>query len=140
MGRSNPFDDVETLLERLNREFDEFSEGGAAGRRAVDVDVAELDGEFVVVADLPGYDRDDIDVSLADRRLTISAERTDARDASNARFLRQERTRDSVSRTVTLPEPVVEGDASATYDDGVLTVTLPTVTASGDEGTTVDVE
>lgn len=81
MAQPNPFEDVEKLLERLDRQFEN---GGVTGRREVAVDVAERDGEFVVVADLPGYDRDDIDVSLADRTLTISTERTEERDASDA--------------------------------------------------------
>ncbi|RDI71480.1 Hsp20/alpha crystallin family protein [Halopelagius longus] len=136
MAQSNPFEDVEKLLERLNGEFE-----ANVGRREVDVDVADRGDEFVVVADLPGYEKADIDVSLADRRLTVSTERTAVHDASDAQFLRQERTREAVSRSVTLPNAVVATEATATYENGVLTVTLPKASPTpGDEGTEIEVE
>jgi len=86
--------------------------------------VAEYDDEFVVMADLPGYDREDIDVRATEGRLTITAEHDAASEDADRRYLRRERRHESVTRSVDLPGPVVD-DASATYRHGVLTITLP---------------
>jgi len=87
--------------------------------------VAEYDDEFVVMADLPGYDREDIDVRATEGRLTITAEHDAASEDADRRYLRRERRHESVTRSVDLPGPVVDEDASATYRHGVLTITLP---------------
>ncbi|MFC6771345.1 Hsp20/alpha crystallin family protein, partial [Halorubrum pallidum] len=69
MNSSTPFDEIEQFLGRP------FASTRSWGRdlRTADVDVAEYDDEFVVMADLPGYDREHIDVRVADGRLTIRA-------------------------------------------------------------------
>ena len=128
MNRTNPFDEIEQFFGRTP-----FGGDRAWGRnmRTTDIDVAEYGDELVVMADLPGYDRADIDVRAADGRLTISAEHdTEHEDAtgdedSDRRYLRRERRHESITRSVDLPASVVEADASATFQNGVLTVTLP---------------
>ncbi|OYR44450.1 Hsp20/alpha crystallin family protein [Halorubrum sp. Hd13] len=150
MNRYSPFDEIEQFFGRTPFDVDR-----AWGRdfRTVDVDVAEYDDEFVVVADLPGYDRDLIDVRATDGRLTITAERVETtRDGEvddegsetipgeTGRYLRRERRRESVTRTVDLSSPVVEVEASATYRHGVLTVTLPKESVDDVDGHRIDVE
>ena len=84
MTRRDPFDEIEDLLERMGREFEELGgtlEGTAPevprfpGAREVDVDVVEDDEAITVVADLPGFDADDVDVELRDGALVISGSR-----------------------------------------------------------------
>jgi HSP20 family protein len=144
MSRRNPFRELEELFERMSRDVDGVGiEALGAGAGAVAVDVAETDAEFVVTADLPGYDREDIDVTLDDRELTVAAERdresTERGEADDRRFLRRERSHSAVSRTVYVPEAVDAENVTATYRNGVLTVTLPKAEA-GDEGHQIDVE
>lgn len=137
MNRNTPFDELEQFFGRTP-----FGGDRAWGRdlRSADVDLAEYDDEFVVMADLPGYDRQDIDVRAGDGRLTIRAERDAEREDDTRRYLRRERRRESVTRSVDLPASVVEEDASATYRHGVLTVTLPKSHAGDDDGHRIDVE
>ena len=139
MSRRNPFDEIERMFERMNRQFSELGEGSqlpamAGGPQNVSMDVAEQDSEYVVTADLPGYEKDDIDLSISDRTLRVSAERAEGTDESDEEgtYIRRERHRQSVSRAITLPEEVVEDDASAAYNNGVLTVTLPKRSESND--------
>ena len=139
MSRRNPFDEIERMFERMNRQFSELSEGSqlpqvASGPQTVSMDVAEHDDEYVVTADLPGYEKDDIDLSISDRTLRVSADRQEGTDESDEEgtYLRRERRRQSVSRAITLPEEVAEDDASAAYNNGVLTVTLPKRSQSSD--------
>ncbi|MGQ3328772.1 MULTISPECIES: Hsp20/alpha crystallin family protein [Halorubrum] len=140
MNRTNPFDEIEQFLGRAS-----FGGDRAWGRdlRTTDIDVAEYDDEFVVMADLPGYDREDIDVRATEGRLTITAERDTEREdgdhEADRRYLRRERRHESTTRSVDLPGPVVDEDASATYRHGVLTVTLPKTADVADEGHRIDV-
>jgi len=110
----------------------------AGAVRSVPLDVRETDDAVVVVADLPGYEEDDIDVRLHERRLELRAERSTESETSNERYVRRERHHEAVSRTVHLPTDVVAGEASASYENGVLTVTLPT-SAGEDEGHQIEV-
>jgi len=128
MSDRDPLGEIERAFDVLGDQF-----GVAAG--TVPTDVIDEGDSFVVRADLPGYDSEDIDVQLAEgRRLTISAEHGEARETEDGRYVQRERRRQSLSRTVSLPEAVTESETSAAYDDGVLTVTLPK--ATGDDGGT----
>jgi HSP20 family protein len=132
MSRRNPFDEIERMFERMNRQFNELSEGSqlpatTGGPQSVSMDVAEQDDEYVVTADLPGYEKADIDLSISERTLRVGVDREESTDESDEEgtYIRRERRRQSVRRTITLPEEVEEDEASAAYNNGVLTVTLP---------------
>ena len=129
-GRKNPFDELEELFERMGRQFesmgDQFGGGGMGWQPGgMSLDMADRGDEFVVTANLPGFEKDDIDISLRGDRLRISAESSAETEAGDEDFLRKERRQQSMSRTLTVPEPVDETGVSAEYKNGVLTVTLP---------------
>jgi HSP20 family protein len=129
--RSDPFEDIEELLEVVTGGMEPT--GGS-----LPLDVADAGDEFVVVADLPGSDRDDVSVTLPDETtLAIAAGRDTDVDAE--RYVTRERRRGSVSRRVGLPEPVTETETSAALEEGVLTVTLPKQSGT-DDGTEIPVE
>jgi len=131
-GSTDPFDEMDRL-------FDQLTEFGSAVGRDVSVDLIEEDEAFVVVADLPGYETDDIDIQLQDgRRLTLSATRETERDTTDGEYIRRERTRQRVSRTISLPEAVDQEATEANYENGVLTIRLGKQTAEG-EGTDIPV-
>lgn len=126
-SKSNPFDDIERLFERLSDQFETLEPtelGLPDGRIAVDI---HDEGEnLVVVADLAGYDSDDIDVTLSDSRtLKLHAERETTTEESDERTTVRSERHTSVKRSVRLPEEVDEDATSAKYENGVLTVTLP---------------
>lgn len=124
--RSDPFADIEELLDAVTGGLEPTGGG-------LPVDVADTGDAFVVLADLPGHDRADVDVTLPDETtLAVAAERdTDRPDAE--RYVTRERSGRAVSRRVGLPEPVAETEATAAYEDGVLAVTLPKRSGGGDE-------
>jgi len=133
------------MFDRMSRNFGRMDWGDLDGvrRSGIDVDVAEYDDEFVVMADLPGFDREDIDLTVRGGVLSIRAEReisSDEGDDAGA-YLRRERRAESMRRSITLPAEVREDEASATYANGVLTVTLPKVHADEgeDDGHHIDV-
>jgi len=123
---------------QIERVFDQFADVALSGG-AIAVDVLERDDELQVTADLPGYDSADIDVRLREgHQLEISAERTEESETTEGTVHRQERRREAVSRTVTLPVPVDESGTEASYSNGVLTVILPKH-GGDDEGTNIPV-
>lgn len=113
------------MLDTLSNRFEEerMAVGGEIGTAAVDV--AEWDGDYLVIADIPGFEREDIDLRLRDGTLHISATHKGEHEPEVERYHRRERAHRSVSRTVDLPGPVEEEAAEATYENGVLSVTLP---------------
>lgn len=131
-GKRNPFDELERLFERMNQQFEraagDMDTGGMFGMGSASVDVADRDNELVVTADLPGFDKEDIDVKLSGDTLQIEAQHEEAtEEGDEAEYIRRERSHQTVSRSVTLPEQVREDDVTARYKNGVLTVTLPKV-------------
>jgi HSP20 family protein len=129
--REDPLSEIEQVLDVLT--------GGFETGGDVPVDLRETDEGYELVADLPGYDADSVDVRVSDgRRVTVSADHAAETDREDEGYVIRERTQRSVSRTVTLPEPVDEDGAEANFDTGVLTVTLPR-REGGDEGTDIPV-
>lgn len=129
MDRTTPFDEIQRLFDQINRQFEEFEPQSGLGG-GVAVDVADTGEQFEVTADMPGYESDDIDVTLPDPqtlRISATSETTTETesDEEDRRYIRQERSRQSMSRTVPLPEPVEDAEATASHENGVLTVSLP---------------
>ena len=137
--RHNPFDE---MFERMMGGLDAPSMSRISPR-AFDVDVAETDDEVVVTADLPGFDREEISVSVSDRSLTLRAEHDHSEERESgdegASYVHRERRHQSVSRSIPLPADVDADAAHATYRNGVLTVSMP-VLAGGDEGHRIEIE
>jgi HSP20 family protein len=136
--RDNPFEEIERMFERMSEQF----EGAQPGRMmegTVLVDVEDRDDEFVVTADLPGFDREEIEVNLRDDTLELSASRETAEEVETSDFVRRERRRSDVSRSIRLPEQVDAEGTTAVHENGVLTVTLPKQTPEESGGTDIPV-
>lgn len=147
MRRTNPFDDIEDLFDRLSRQFDEmghqFDRSGmmpATRTYDVAVDISEYDDKLVLSADLPGYEKSDISLSIANRTLTIEAKREISEEREEGEYLRRERRQQSARRTLHLPEAVDEENATASYNNGVLTIELPKVDVTPDDSHRIDID
>lgn len=141
-GRPNPFRELDEFIERMNRQFGQFSQSFEGGTMLSDVtvDVADRGDELVVTVDLPGFSQDDIDLRVDREALTINAEYESDEEEENAHYHRQERRRQSVRRRIPLPEEVDAESATAEYNNGVLTVTLPKLDPESAGGYQIDVE
>lgn len=90
------------------------------------VDITENDAGYTVKADFPGINKDDIDISVDNNVLTISAEHKDeAEEKEGERVIRQERRFGKYSRSFNLGKNIDEGKIKAEFDNGVLTLTIP---------------
>lgn len=134
-GARNPLDELERLLERMAREVDR---GDWPTPTGPDVDVVDHGDRYVVTVDLPGYEKEDIDLHLVGDGLEIAAERDRETETSDVDYLRRERRHEAVSRRVSLPHAVDESGVEARYAHGVLTVELPK--RSVDDATSIDID
>lgn len=146
MAQWNPLHDLMSLQDRMNRLFEDATQrragerspqGPSAGgpRAAQDArqsdeveaadwypaaDVYENNGEYIVAVDLPGIDRQTLDISIDEDRLTVRGIRPDDPNRQ-----RGECPRGKFLRTFSVPPSVDQGKIKASYKDGVLQVHLP---------------
>ncbi len=117
------------------REFDNMlgrlfgqSEARDGGQRLAPyaVDVREDADHFYVEAELPGFGKDDVDITLENQMLTIAAERKSEKEEKNKKgeLLLHERRYNRFLWSFTLPPTVDEQSVNAKLDNGVLTITL----------------
>ena len=90
------------------------------------IDVSENEGAYLVKAELPGVAREDLNVTINNRVLTINAERKEEKkDEKDGRVIRQERYYGKFVRSLRLGSDIDEGRIEAEYENGVLNLSLP---------------
>jgi HSP20 family protein len=127
--RWDPTREVDSLQSEVNRLFDTFFGGGPANGRAQrwvpSMDLVETDNHLVLKADLPGLDRDDVNIEVKDGVLTVSGERRAEHEERQDGYYRMERAFGGFSRSMSLPENVDADRISASFDKGVLEIRIP---------------
>ncbi len=133
----SPFEDMEQLLENFFRRgwMRPFHWEGPSWRnltaslenRLPRVDVVDRAEEVVVRAEVPGVDKENLDVSLTDNTITIKGSTSHEEKEERGDYYRSEMSRGSFARTIPLPADVDGSKAKATFKDGILEVTVPKV-------------
>jgi len=133
--RYEPF----TMLDRLHLELNRL---GASDRLKGDlenedksnvitshwrpaVDIREEDNRFVILADIPGVNPEDIEITMEDSVLTIKGERTYATEEEREGYKRSERTQGTFYRRFSLPDTTDADKIEASGKNGVLEIVLP---------------
>ncbi len=121
-----PMRELESLQERLQKYFGEFPGGVDLGYAFNPrVDISQDNDKIVVDAELPGFKKENLKISLEDNILTISGEKKDNRtEEEKAEYCRCERKYGSFSRSFTLPEKINPDEVDAAFEDGVLRIVL----------------
>ena len=137
------FDEIRKMQEELDRTFSEFFSHTpyrqlGPGRRGVVqpvermpgmrrafVDVQETDRDVIVTAELPGMDKEDIEVNITAERIEIKAEKKEEKTEEKEGYKTYGKRYHGFYRSVPLPSMVKADDAKATYRNGVLEVALP---------------
>ena len=128
----NPLQDLVMLQDRMNRLFEDAtqrrnqSDAGAGDEfERADwtpaSDIYEIDTGYVIAMDLPGIDREALEIDIDDNRLVVKGTRVIA----ESRQHRAERPRGKFLRTYSVPVSVEHGKIAAEYKDGVLQISLP---------------
>ena len=117
--------DFDTMLTRL------FNPVPVAGGRLAPyfagpypVDVREDADHLYVEAELPGFKKDEVEITVENQTLTLTAERKQPAEPAAGEWLLNERTNARFHRTFKLPQTVSEQAVTATLENGVLAVTL----------------
>lgn len=118
IGYYNPFKELEEFEKRL------FSNQNVVPQFRTDI--RETENEYVLEADLPGFAREDIDLSIENGYLTISAEhKTNSEEKDEkGNYIRRERSYGSYSRRFDI-SGIDEEAISASFKNGVLEINLP---------------
>jgi HSP20 family protein len=88
------------------------------------VDVSEGKRDILVKAEIPGVDKEDIDLSIDGRLLTICGEKKHEKEESDERYHRVESSFGLYKRTIELPTDVDESKVDAKYKNGILKIKL----------------
>jgi HSP20 family protein len=130
--RWEPFRDLLSLQDRMNRMFDESYRGRSAsddwalgGSWAPAVDIYEHEGNIVLTAELPGVDPKDVDIRVENNVLTLRGERKWSDEVQRESYHRVERAYGSFARSFTLPNVVNTEKIKADFEDGMLKLVLP---------------
>ena len=118
--------EFDTMLGRFLGERQANGTNGGTGALApYGVDIREDGDRLVVEAEMPGFKKEDVDITLENQTLTISGERREEKkDQKEAGYLLNERRYSRFLRSFTLPPTVDEKSVQAKLENGVLTVTL----------------
>jgi HSP20 family protein len=129
MVKWEPMREMEELFDRMTKSFGPLRLGTGEGLGATDwsprVDIAETPEEFVVKAELPEVNKEDVHVTVENGMLTLRGERKQEKEEKGKKFHRIERSYGSFSRAFTLPDNVDDSKVKASFKDGMLTVQLP---------------
>lgn len=125
----DPFRELRSLQDEMNRLFmTNYSrgseEGFTSGAWSPKVDIFENKENLVIEAELPGMQREDVDVSIENNVLTLRGERKFEKKDEGDNYHRVERSYGAFTRSFTLPQTVTAEGATADFKNGVLRVQL----------------
>ncbi|HNV85564.1 MAG TPA: Hsp20/alpha crystallin family protein [Candidatus Omnitrophota bacterium] len=139
-GMMDPFIEMEKIQRRMNRMFRESfrkAAGGGLGLNSMtpgnlfyepDLDIKEDAKGYTVKMDVPGLDKDKLNVEVNENSITISGERNfEKKESDDKGFYQMERSFGSFRRAIPLPGDVKTEEVTAQYDKGVLTIRLPKI-------------
>ncbi len=101
---------------------------GRRGKNLMKTDIKELDNGYELEVDLPGFKKEEIQVSLNDGYLTISAEKgvdEDEQEKKSGRYIRRERYAGACERTFYVGDNLTEEDIKGEFKHGILTLFVP---------------
>jgi len=127
----NPLQDLVVLQDRMNRLFEDATQRRNQAEATGDefehadwtpaADIYETESGFLLALDLPGIDREALEIDAEDNRLIVKGTRT----VTESKQYRTERPRGKFLRTFSVPGSVDQSRIGAEYKDGVLQIRLP---------------
>lgn len=130
-------------MERMRRRLGELMEEAETGRDGEEMieplaDVQETDGEIIVTMDLPGMDKEDVDIALSSDELSVVAQRKTETGMAEGNFHQRERSYRRFERTISLPTGIKADEAHAKLESGVLKISIPKAVVTTRKKITID--
>lgn len=97
----------------------------AASAFSFDVDLKQKDGKYVAECSLPGFKKDDIDIQVRGKSVTVSAKTQGETKEERADYVYRERHTGEYHRTISFPVDLDPKKVEASYKDGILEITVP---------------
>jgi len=88
-------------------------------------DVMETENSIIVITDLPGVKKEDIDIDISEDSIDITAKFEDEINEEGANYIKKERSYGETKRSISLPAQINVKEATAKFNDSILTVNLP---------------
>lgn len=129
--RWDPFRDLITIREKMNRLFEEAVTSRGEEKDMVSsswtphVDIYETEHELVLSAELPGIEEKDIEIKLEDNTLTLKGDRNFEKETKEENYHRIERAYGSFYRSFSLPPYIDQDSIKAEHENGVLKIVMP---------------
>ena len=119
----NIFDEVEQMMHQA---FGQSLENGSSRLSYSPlINVSETESDFLVMMDLPGVEKKDVDVNLNNGIITVLGERKTSEKSDENNHIWHETTYGTFSRSFELTSEIVEDKIKANFKDGVLNITIP---------------
>lgn len=97
-------------------------------------DIKELDGEYEIAVDLPGYNKEDINLEINNGYLNITAKKNESSEEKHGKYLHKERFYGECSRSFYIGDDIKEEDIKAKFNNGTLRLSIPKEEKKLDEG------
>lgn len=121
--------EMDSIWDRFSENFERMYEMTPNYMRQfpkdISCDLVDRGDKYVLTADLPGIQDEDVKVNVTGRQVEISAEHRDSSEEKSKDYIKNERSVLKYRRILTIPEKVAESDMTAQMNNGTLTVELP---------------
>jgi len=135
LTRWNPTRDLERAWSDFDRLFNRLTSGDWFSDPDMDVsdtgtwrpaiDLTEHENEYVVTAEVPGMEEDDVHISLKDNVLTLKGEKKFEQEEEGENRYYRERRYGNFQRMIRMDAEIDSDNVQAEYENGILTITLP---------------
>lgn len=138
----DPFDIWGDLQHEMGRLFNRslLKRNGWARTFEPEIDVIEEKDSFFVKADLPGIKKEELDIEVEGRILTLKGERKEEKETKEKNYYASERFYGTFRRVIELPTEVKADQIKAAYKNGVLEINLPKAEGAKAKQVTVEIE
>ncbi len=115
------------MMSLFDKFVDDFFKGDEMqeNQRAMAIDILEEDDKFVIEANLPGFKKKDVKISVNNNELIIEAQRDEKKEEKKGSYCRCERYQGSYRRVLSLNDEVNSEKIVARFEDGVLKLDIP---------------
>lgn len=137
----DPLGDILDLKDNLNKMINtSLRKGGDLAGSYPTVDIFKKGEDYILKSELPGINKDDIDISIQDNVVTLKGTKNEEKEVEEGNYYHCERVFGSFERSFELPSVIDRKKVKATYKDGILEVILPLAEEAKPQQIKIDIQ